>query len=286
MDLYASRSNIEKALFDTSCIHAVIAPDLEPSVCKQIPQPSKTCKYFTSMYLRMEFLRRWIITGIEIYARAGLTKDIAETLNWFSHRFGSRENKIVLQWSAHNTKSFQEDPTGEPVQRFGWLVIKLAFRYDQIFKKFVQPRTSCKRGLVEIDSNSPTMRKALFDFHERFSSPEHTCKLESLLNIGKGFPKLRRVLDTDPSDYPRESRRSLKELQKNLERFVKEQKTPTCQDCHTIADVLVALEQPPKTTLYHIDHSFSALCPILKHRHKLIQSVLASAPGIPDISSQ
>jgi hypothetical protein len=234
----------------------------------------------------MEFLRRWIITGIEIYAHADRTKNIPETLNWFSHRFGSRENKIVIQWSAHNTKSFQEDPTGEPVQRFGWLVLSLALYYDQIFKYFVQPKTGCKRGLLIIDLISPTMRKALFDFHERFTSPEHTCKLESLLNIGRGFPKLRRILDADSSDFPKESRRSLKDLQKKLERFVKEQKTPTCQDCHTIADVLVALEQPPKTTLYHIDHSFSALCPILEHRHKLIQSVLASAPGIPDISSQ
>jgi len=277
---------MEKALFETSCVHAVIAPDLEPSVSEKIPRPSKSCKYLTSMYLRMEFLRRWIITGIEVYARADRTKDLPETLTWFSHRFGSRENKIVLQWSAHNTKSFQEDPTGEPVQRFGWLVLSLALYYDQIFKTFVQPRTGCKRGLLTIDLSSPTMRKALFDFHERFTSPEHTCKLESLLKICKGFPKLRRLLVADPRDYPKESRMSLRKLQKNLKGFVEEKKTPTCQDCYTIADILVALEQPPKATLYHIDHSFSAVCPILKHRHKRLRSVLASAPGIPTISLQ
>lgn len=277
---------MEKALFDTSCVHSVLAPDLEPSVVEQIPCPSKSCKYFTSMYLRMEFLRRWIITGIEVYARADRTKDLPETLIWFSHRFGSRENKIVLQWSAHNTKSFQEDPTGEPVQRFGWLVLTMALLYDQIFKKFVQLKTGCKRGLLTIDPNSPTMRKALFDFYERFTSPEHTCKLGSLLKIKRGFPKLRRLLAANARDYPRESRRSLKNLQEKLREFVDSKKTPTCQDCHTIADILVALEQPPKATLYHIDHSFLAICPILKHKHKRLRSVLASAPGIPTISSQ
>lgn len=227
-----------------------------------------------------------MITGIEIYARANCTNDIPETLNWFSHRFGQGENKIALQWAAHYTKSLEEDPTGEPVQKFGWLVLDLALLYDKIFNKIAQPKTNCKRGCIAIDIESPTMFQALIDFHERFKSLEHTCKLESLLNLRGGYSKLRKLLDADASNFPAKSRNALKKLQDNLRKFIEEKRTPTCEDCYSIGDILVTLDQPPKTTLYHVDHSFLALCPIFKHKHNHLKSVLASAPGIPTNSDK
>jgi hypothetical protein len=276
-------------LFDSSCVYAVLNPRLEPTLAEQIPTASKMCKYFTGPYLRMEFLRRWIKTGIEVYFRARLTGSMEETFDWFSHRFSQRENKIVLQWAVRYMKSVaatvKTDNEKESVERFGWEVLSFAFEYDRVFRSYVQVKTGCKRGQIAFDESAPTLREALQEFYSRFNSTDYTCRLDELLNVSNGCPRLRPVTGASTQDIPVKSRRGFKNLCLELQKFLAKGSTPDCNDCHNIGDFLIALEQPPKTILYHVDSSFSAICPLLGHEHKELQSLLASAPGVPDISA-
>jgi len=275
----------EKVLFDTSCVYAVLMPSFEPTLANQIPKSSNKCIYFSSQYLRMEFFRRWIITGIEIYTRARSTKDINETFQYFSHRFSQRENKNVIQWANRYIKSIADDPPGEPVERFGWEVYSFALKYDETFHRIVQPKTGCKRGQLDMETECLTLREILRDFHERFTSPEHTCKLEELLDIRNGCPRLRRIRQASAKDIPSKWRaeclKGFRKLQEELEKIIESGQTPHCDKCYKIGDILIALEQPPKTTLYHVDYSFSAICPLLRTKHEQLASVLKTATGIP-----
>jgi hypothetical protein len=275
-----------KVMFDTSCVYSIFAKDLEPNIYEQLPKPTNECIYTTSSYLRMEFFRRWIITGIELYSYAKIVKDIGRTFDYFSNRFSNRENKIVLKWSAGYINSIEKRRPGDGINDFGWLVYKLSLAYDNIFKKIAQPKVCCKRGEVKMFSEMTTLDKTLQDFYQRFKPSELSvgnkspCKLEGLLDFKGSCSKVKPIINAELKNYPQDSRRPLKNFQEAIKDFISSDKTPDCEDCYKIGDVLIALDQPPKTTLYHIDHSFSALCPILGHEHKHVQSELKSSPPL------
>lgn len=271
---------MDKVLFDTSCVYAAIDPSLEPTVSSQLPTQNKTCQYYTSPYLRMEFFRRWIVTGIDIYLRTRITRDINETFHYFSHRFSHRDTKIALQWACRYMKSIQADPPTEPIERFGWEIYKFAQIYDSLFNRFIN-KTGCKRGQVSLDPDAQTRTEALKDFRQRFMLSDHNCKLESLLNLSGGSPSTKAILQASAHAFPKQSRKALRGFQKKLKDLLATCETPTCENCYHIGDVLIALEQKPSWVLYHTDHSFSALCPLLKRKHKFIDCLYKTSPNIP-----
>lgn len=123
---------LRKVMFDSSCVYGVVSPELEPSLAAQLPKMGRKCRYYTGPYLRMEFLRRWIVTGIEIYFRACVSDNVTSTLQYYSNKYG-RETKIALHWAARYMKSIESDDITEPVEQFGWEVVNLALIYDKIF---------------------------------------------------------------------------------------------------------------------------------------------------------
>ena len=269
-------------ILDTSCIHAVLAPTLEPTLYAQIPPQSKKCKYFTGQYYRMEFLRRWIITGIEIYFRAKITSNIAETLDYFSQNFSQRENKVVIQWAAHYIASIEKYPPQEPIERFGWVVFTLANAYDiKFMNNYVPVKTGCKKGEVQIDLESPTIEKALRDFYERFIADDHKCKLDALLKVDKKCPSLHKIIKASKDDVPAKAQKAFLNLQKQIRWFIEKNQVPDCDNCKKIGDILITLEQPRNTVLYHVDNSFLALCPLLRREQKQLDSILKTSPKPP-----
>ena len=272
---------LRKVMFDSSCVYAVVSPELEPSLAAQLPQMGSNCRYYTGPYLRMEFLRRWIVTGIEIYFRANVTGDVSSTLQYFSNKYG-REPKIALHWAARYIKSIKSNDIAESVEQFGWEVVNLALIYDKIFHTCVQSKTGCTRGEIQLDFETETRKDMLGNFYRQFKSPNHTCKLESLLNLQGGCPKLRKVREADLSKIASERRKGFENLQKQLNTLVVKARVLTCNTCSKIGDLVIALEQPPKTVLYHTDHSFSVICPLLNHAHQQVKSALSLEPRIPE----
>ena len=271
---------LRKVMFDSSCVYGVVSPELESGLAKQLPKMGRKCRYYTGPYLRMEFLRRWIVTGIEIYFRADVRGDVASTLQYFSNKFG-REAKIALHWATRYIKSIESGDITEPIEQFGWEVVNLALIYDKIFRTYVQPKTGCTRGETPLNFETETRKDMLRNFYRRFMSPSHTCKLDSLLNLQGGCPKLRKVREVDLSKFASKQKKGFTKLQKQLENLIVKASVPTCDTCSKIGDLVIALEQPPKTVLYHTDHAFSIICPLLNHAHQQVKSALSLEPQIP-----
>ncbi|HUU19737.1 MAG TPA: hypothetical protein VMW72_21480 [Sedimentisphaerales bacterium] len=271
---------LRKVMFDSSCVYGVVSPELEQGLAKQLPKMGRKCIYYTGPYLRMEFLRVWIVTGIKIYFRAYVEGDVASTFQYFSNKFG-REAKIALHWATRYIKSRESDDITESVEQLGWEVVSLALIYDKIFRTYVQPKTGCTRGETPMNFETETRKDMLRNFYRRFMSPSHTCKIESLLNLQSGCPKLRKVRDADSSKLASERRKGFMKLQQQLETLIKKASVPTCDTCSKIGDLIIALEQPPKTVLYHTDHAFSVICPLLNHAHQQVKSALRLEPRIP-----
>lgn len=274
---------MQKVLFDTSCVFPILAPTLEPYVYTQLPKPSYDCKYYTGHYLRMEFFRRWIITGIEIYFHARSIKSLPQTCTYFSHTFSTRDVKACLLWLSKYTESISENPTNEQVERFGWEVYKVATSYDIIFQNLVSSKTSCSKGKVTFNDKASTLTEVLREFHTIFKSDDHSCRLARLLDIENNSPKLRPILKANTKDCPQPSRKSFKKLKEKLEKIMTDNKPLDCKICYKIGDILITLEQPPKHILYHTDKSFLALCYLLKRKNHLVESSLKATPKIPII---
>lgn len=263
-----------KILIDTSCVLFALDRGLAPAVAKQLPLPKRAAAYYTSQYLRMEFFRRWIITGIEVYFQALLTDDFDDALAYHSQSFSPREVKVVLMWAAKFGKSLPPTSSKEKVEWFGDEVLKFARAYDILFSKSVSAKSGCKLGELSLDSHCPTRAQALQDFHERFTSQDKACNLEGLFQFEKGCPRLKMVLKASKEDVPdAKARRALTLLKKALCKFIQGKLNLTCRNCSKIGDAIIAMEQPRTHTLYHTDHSFSALCPLLGKKHIAIGSL-------------
>ncbi len=264
-----------KLLIESSCALAAVRRDWEPELSNQIPPQGKTCAYYKSQYLRMEFFRLWIITGIQVYFEARNIGDITKALDRFSEGYG-RAPKTVLKWAAMYLQRILADPASEPIEQFGMQVLDLALTYDKTIAKSVSAKTGCKKGEVHIElEGHATLRELLRDFYKRFTAEDHTCKVAELVGTAQGRRGQVNVIRKTPPDAlvdcpTYKARASYKKLRENLIQFLVKRKPPNCRSCYRIGDILIALEQPPRHILYHTDHSFSALCPLLGKRHQRI----------------
>lgn len=264
------KTDMQPILLDSSCVLSVLAPELYPDISGQIPKKTKARPYCQTDYLRNEFLGRWIITAIEIYMYARQAGQIHTAFATFADSFKPREVKAVLHWASIFVERNRVKIADDPVAQFGWELLRVARSYDKILDKRCPAVTECTRGRLEFEENPTTLDSLLCDFYTRFKEESGECHLKRGFNPETvTHASLRRISSADPSECEPKSRPALKKLQANIKHFM----TPLLEgDCETIAcwqiaDVLIALEQPNTHVLYHTDHAFSALCPLLKKPH-------------------
>ena len=264
---------------DTSCALAAVMPDLLFEVAEQLPLGDRQCTFLTSLYLRMEFMRRWILTGIRIYIAARRRGSLSWAISWASEEMGSREPKAVAKWAAEydRVKSRAKLGEAERCEQFGKLVLRCARDYDLLFRMVNPSKTKCRRGQLAFDYSARSTREALRDFYQRFSAEDHACGLAELLSPEHRCPKARPVVDANPTDVPSNARRAFKALHVKLNELFSTCRVPSCGSCSALGDLLIALEQPRRTTLYTVDHLFDALCPLLGKPHKRLASIRAVA---------
>ncbi len=260
-----------KVLVDNSCVLAALDHDLMPFVSGQLPKKGPACEYWTTQYLRMEFFRRWIITGIELYFCARRIGSLKEALAHFSHRFG-RQPKIILMLVANCWERALKDPPEDHVEYWGWQVYSLACLYDKLFNRHVTPPvTGCRRGETRLDLDAPVVRKALQDFYDRFTAGQHDCKVRSLLANPVISSMLHEIFGADVKGFSADARRAFKDAKRKYTKLAAAIDCATCRTCSSIGDVLIAIEQPSWGTLYHSDHVFDLLCALLNKPHHKVQ---------------
>lgn len=261
----------QKLLLESSCVFAALRPDFEPVLAKQIPPPGHKFIYCTSQYLRMEFLRLRIISAIKIYFEGRRCGDISFALYEAHHGFG-RVPKTALSWASIYLAGVLKHPPSEPIEQFGWAILSLMQTYDKLLTKFVGNKTACKRGELHLDSTSPSLHQLLRDFADRFDNNERACNITKMLGLNaKDFRSLRPITTAkEDCKWSPAERKAFRKMRANLGKFICNSKSPTCATCSKVGDLLIALDQPRKIVLYHTDHAFSVLCPLLRKPHKLL----------------
>jgi len=274
-----------KALIDSSCALAVVKPGFEPDLAKQLPSPGKDCQHYSSLYLRMEFFRLWVITGIEIYFRARRVGNLAKATEQYADAFG-RLPKTCLSLQSFYLQHVLQNPPTEPIENWGWFVLSLARTYDKLLHSLLSPsHTQCKKGAVRFNMEFgwPTLQDLLRDFHERFMAEGFECSLDHLLGVTSGGRKnlnaIRQADEYTIREFPPKSRKPLKKIRQHLENFIGRGQVPDCTNCYKLGDLLIALEQPHGHTLYHTDWSFCAICPSLGKVNRRLEKCSPPARG-------
>ncbi len=262
----------KKILVDTSCIYAALNRTIDPPLSDQIPT-QKDSEYWTGQYLRMEFLRRYVVTGIEVYCDARIRGSLANAIQIASHGFSSRRPRILLQWLATYVAQILANPPDEPIEQFGILVLQSAIRYDTLFNKYIPPKTRCKRGEIQLDLSLRGTHDILNDFYDRFTEDDVGCNIAPL----KQNSKYKRIKSAPIPSVSYPAKKAFQSIQSNqIPAFEASCTSKTgCPKlaCQKAGDVFISIEQAPTWTLYHTDHSFDALCEVLKHRnHKCVHS--------------
>lgn len=277
----AKKNNI---LVDTSVVMPALNREMFADMGTQLPRPGRNTLYWKSQYLRMEFLRRWILTGINIYLAARRFGRISEGAIYVSEGFG-RDAKIVAWWqslySAEKVQTAIDD--SEEIRQFGKLVYRWARQYDLLFTKITPVKTNCKRGELQFDDSCLTTDDALTDFHERFLAPDHKCSLDKMLKLEHGCPGAKHLFNesaveealsfSTKTDKSKVSS-ATKSIQKKLRSFITAGAVRNCRECSNIGDLLIVMEQPKSCVLYHTDHVFDVLCYVLgKKKHVKVKSI-------------
>jgi len=271
-----------KALVDSSAVLGVVCGELFPELASQLPRPSNDCHYWTSPYLRMEFLRRWIIDGIRLYITARQREaGIAGAIAYWSNGWGRRPT-VVGHWAAiyANRKVRSDTTPQDETEQFGRLVYTCARTYDLALGRMISTAsTGCKKGQLSFSHDWETIRDSLKDFFNRFTSDDFTCRLGQLLRLERGCPAARAFLEaTWPKGVPSNTRSDLSKLRDNLTALIEKSQPPDCRGCSKLGDLLIALEQPPTWTLYHTDRSFDTICELLKKAHCRLDCAFAASP--------
>ena len=135
-------------MIDTSCIHALLSPKLDQPLRDQLPLDGSSLSTTTSLYLRMEFLRRWIMTGIEIDFSAKELGGLTQALGRYSDRFSSRDVKQSVKWAALYIEEMEKGIPGQGIELFAGMIHRISRVYDKAMMKggSAQPKTHCRKS--------------------------------------------------------------------------------------------------------------------------------------------
>lgn len=258
-----------KSLVETSAVRARVGPTTSRHR-EAFDEASDGAVLYTSAYVRMEFIRRWICTQIDMALTVSRFGSVAEAITYLEQEFSIRTVKAVLASLAEQLDATgamgSSEAAAEELARTAFHWIR---RFDRCFPSKIQNRSHCRRGGRELNCGSfETILDDLAVFHEEFSQPISDCQVNQFLKL---------------SD-PRSAANKLRNAEacanlacmKNLEKYAAAGTHITCTECERIGDAVIALEQTKGFTLLHIDKSFDVLCEARGMPHQPIASLRAA----------
>jgi hypothetical protein len=259
----------KKYLVETSAVRPALG-DSTPEHCQHFHEQVQGGNLYTSIYIRMEFIRRWVCDTIRMAILIAQCSDVADALCHIEQDFSPRSVKgalAVIQRCLREAGTM--DNTSAAAEEIGRLAVSWLKRFDKVFPSRITNICKCQIGgktdLDRIDFNH--LLEELHAFREEFLTPITDCEVNSFLALsapqGRAAPLL-----ADSGVLKTTSGEKLKAL-KDSNKWI------TCTECASIGDAITALEQPASWCLVHIDNAFNDLCRVRERNHLQIQSVLA-----------
>ena len=241
---------------------------------------------WTSVYVRKEFIRRWVCDGLRAAFIAAQSKDAADAGYEIEQDFSIRNIKgflAVLLGAIRQDGAIPNDPIqfAEALASQGVRLLRL---FDRKLPKKINNASKCQIGSRPLTVDWNNWLHDVHAYYEVFrGKPIEDCEVNDFLQMSNPKGRLKPLFD-DPDASKEFSVQKAKKLCDN-------NKWITCKDCGSIGDVVIALEQPRSHTLVHTDGAFNSLCPSLGKKNLPILSVTAAikqsreSPAPPSIEN-
>lgn len=229
---------------------------------------TKDGELWTSVYVRHEFIRRWICDMVRIAIAIDHCDNVRDALILLEQDFAPRSVKGTLACVA---RLLQEngaiDNKRTAVEEVATQALRWINQFDNVLGKQIPNRCHCQLGGRELNVDYNHILEDLHSFYESFKAPIMDCQVNAFLEF-------RQLKGRTALLLANESARSLK-VGENLHIYAEKQTWVTCRECVRIADAVIAMEQPPSWHLVHIDSSFDVLCEAHRRPHVRLESVIA-----------
>lgn len=257
----------KKYLIDTSAVRAALGDSYAPQN-EHIAEELEGGDLWTSVYLRMEYIRRWFCDMARIALELDLCTDVSDALIIIEQDFGPRGVKGAIASVAKFLRDRSSmTNTRQAAEEIASCAIRMIEHFDEVFPKRIPNTCRCQIGARTPDVDYNHLLDHLHEFREEFLSPVRDCEVNTFLQLNRPKGKTAALLA--------DAKVAGLNVGKKLEEYRNEDKWITCKECAAIGDVVIAFEQPASWCLVHTDKSFDELSRCLDREHKLIKSVAA-----------
>lgn len=230
-------------------------------------------KLYTSVYIRKEFIRRWIRDCIKMAFQIDHFQDLPSAMHYLNQEFGrgaKTQNYLLAEFIREkgNVNSGRD-----LAKEFARLAIGQLKKFDRRFLRNASNSSKCQIGgkQLKVDFNH------LFDDLRAFLHSVGVvtdCPVNAFLGLSRSG-RASRLLQAEGVQKT--------EPGKKLSALKARKKWITCKECSTIGDAVIALEQPRPYCLVHIDKAFQVLCRATQREHKQIESLRAIEKDAPKV---
>jgi hypothetical protein len=263
-----------KFLVDTSMVPAAVAFST-PRQIARFREVTDGGALFSSIYTRMEFIRRWVSPLISLAGMAAQYRDVSGFFTYISQSFSPRDLKSYIQMVGDGWEDLKSaKSTAELSERFALQAVGLMKRFEKRMAPGVPNKCGCQIGglKLKVDFNAPM--KDLTAFVVAFETVVRDCAINRFLNLQNSVGTAAKLISHTALDKV--------DAVKALREFREKDKWITCKECKQIGDVIIALEQPKSLTLIHGDKkSFPAIAAVLGKTEVCIESVVALENEVP-----
>ncbi|HUT94884.1 MAG TPA: hypothetical protein VMY37_35830 [Thermoguttaceae bacterium] len=264
----------KKYLIETSAVPAALG-ESTPAHCARFVEVVADGTCWTSIYIRKEFVRRWIRYYVRMAFCADYYQDLSSALYDLEQDFSIRDVKT----GQHALATFLRDKGA--VQNGRTLAKELAHfavvalrKFDHRFQKRTNNSCGCKIGGTELNVDFNHLFDDLRCFLESIDVVAD-CPINSFLRLNKPGPASRLLSQPDVVEKTKSGEK--------LAKLRAASRHITCKECQTIGDAVIALDQPPSWCLVHIDKDFCILCKAANREQKLLPSLRAVEKDAPKL---
>ena len=246
------------ALVDTSAVLAAMQRST-PRHISAFQKITDGHRFFSSAYVRMESIRRWICSYIRAAIVIEMYGNVSDALNHLEQDFSIRDVKASINaLSEILRKNGTINNSALAAEELGRIAVYWLCEFDDLFGSRIPNRCKCSKGTENLSVDFDSLLEDLHAFYESFTDPVSNCEINAYLKS----QAIRRKVDLVTENQ----QTSTLDVVKNAASFREKDKWITCKECSKIGDLVIALETPPATSVIHVDNSFRALCPVLKKR--------------------
>ena len=254
----------KKYLIETSVARAILGNSTIIHN-KYVASETEDGSLWSSVYIRMEYIRRFVCDTIRVAITIHQFTDVRDALIYLEQDFKPRNVKGTLAAIAiYLGERGAMQNSRLAAEELGSIAVKMITKFDEMFPKRISNSSGCQIGSMTPRINFDRLLADLKSFYDVFKTPVTNCEVNGFLQLGKAHSRVQPLIA--------DNKACKLDAVKHIASFKENGKWVTCRECGTIGDGIIALEQSASWILV-LDKSFNELCRVLGRNHKQLKSV-------------